>query len=96
MSKQWDTLQTQFLIEHKKTGISAKAWCLAQGLNYVTARRYIKVNRAANPLKRKACSTPDVKKILEVNKRKSAQIGNQHGIVHGGYSKYFKDPELGG
>lgn len=95
MSNKWDALQTQFLIEHKKTGISAKAWCQAQGLNYASARRYIKVSKAAHPLKRKACSTPDVKKALEANKRKRAQIGNQHGLVHGGYSKYFRDHELG-
>lgn len=38
----WGALQHQFLAEHAKSGISPKEWCEAQGLNYATARRYIK------------------------------------------------------
>ncbi|MDF7679093.1 terminase small subunit [Enterobacteriaceae bacterium ESL0689] len=38
----WGALQDQFLAEHAKTGISPKDWCAAQGLNYTSARRYIK------------------------------------------------------
>lgn len=39
----WGALQDQFLAEHAKTGISPKDWCQAQGLNYSSAKRYIKV-----------------------------------------------------
>lgn len=39
----WGALQHQFLAEHAKTGISPKDWCAAQGLNYSSAKRYIKV-----------------------------------------------------
>lgn len=38
----WSNLQQRFLSDHAKTGISPKEWCEAQGLNYATARRYIK------------------------------------------------------
>ncbi|EPJ0400934.1 terminase small subunit [Providencia rettgeri] len=38
----WGTLQQQFLTEHAKSGIPPKEWCEDQGLNYATARRYIK------------------------------------------------------
>ncbi len=38
----WGTLQQQFLAAHAKSGISPKEWCEDQGLNYATARRYIK------------------------------------------------------
>lgn len=38
----WEDKQQQFLDEHARTGISPKDWCEAQGLNYATARRYIK------------------------------------------------------
>lgn len=38
----WDALQKRFLSDHAKTGISPKAWCEQQGLNYTSARRYIK------------------------------------------------------
>lgn len=39
----WGALQDQFLAEHAKTGISPKDWCQAQGLNYASAKRHIKV-----------------------------------------------------
>lgn len=44
----WGYLQSRFLSEHAKTGISPKDWCEAQGLNYSSARRYIKKPAAQN------------------------------------------------
>lgn len=38
----WGELQQRFLSDHAATGVSPKEWCKAQGLNYATARRYIK------------------------------------------------------
>ncbi|WP_449549425.1 terminase small subunit [Lelliottia amnigena] len=38
----WGELQQRFLSDHAVTGASPKEWCEAQGLNYATARRYIK------------------------------------------------------
>jgi predicted Zn-ribbon and HTH transcriptional regulator len=38
----WGELHQRFLSDHAVTGISPKEWCEAQGLNYATARRYIK------------------------------------------------------
>ncbi|WP_275216473.1 hypothetical protein [Citrobacter freundii] len=54
----WGALQDQFLAEHAKTGISPKDWCEAQGLNYSTAKRYIKIaNGSANSQKKIANKT---------------------------------------
>lgn len=54
----WGALQDQFLAEHAKTGISPKDWCQAQGLNYSTAKRYIKIaNGSANSQKKIANKT---------------------------------------
>ncbi|HGO4786734.1 TPA: hypothetical protein MDR44_004643 [Klebsiella pneumoniae] len=51
----WGVLQHQFLAEHAKTGISPKDWCAAQGLNYSSAKRYIKVTTyGANSQKKSA------------------------------------------
>ncbi|MDV0613206.1 hypothetical protein RZP29_22950 [Klebsiella quasipneumoniae subsp. similipneumoniae] len=51
----WGALQHQFLAEHAKTGISPKEWCAAQGLNYSSAKRYIKVTTyGANSQKKSA------------------------------------------
>ena len=47
----WGALQDQFLAEHAKRGISPKEWCEAQGLNYATARRYLKKPTAQNAQK---------------------------------------------
>lgn len=51
----WGALQHQFLAEHAKTGISPKDWCNAQGLNYSSAKRYIKATSyGANSQKKSA------------------------------------------
>ncbi|HCL5660313.1 TPA: hypothetical protein N2N56_001648 [Escherichia coli] len=51
----WGAMQHQFLAEHAKTGISPKDWCAAQGLNYSSAKRYIKVTTyGANSQKKSA------------------------------------------
>ena len=51
----WGALQHQFLAEHAKSGISPKDWCEAQGLNYASAKRYIKIaNGGANSQKKNA------------------------------------------
>ena len=49
----WGALQDQFLAEHAKTGISPKDWCQAQGLNYTSARRYIKKPTAQKTAQKK-------------------------------------------
>lgn len=38
----WGDFQRRFLSDYAATGVSPKDWCEAQGLNYATARRYIK------------------------------------------------------
>ncbi|QFS70956.1 hypothetical protein GBC03_12465 [Citrobacter telavivensis] len=59
----WGALQHQFLAEHAKTGISPKDWCQAQGLNYSTAKRYIKIaNGSANSQKKIANKTANSQK----------------------------------
>ncbi|WP_186390547.1 terminase small subunit [Citrobacter freundii] len=49
----WGELQQRFLSEHAATGVSPKDWCEAQGLNYATARRYIKKLSAQKPAQKK-------------------------------------------
>ncbi len=49
----WGELQQRFLSEHAKTGISPKDWCEEQGLNYTSARRYIKKPTAQKTAQKK-------------------------------------------
>ncbi|KJI49585.1 terminase small subunit [Enterobacter kobei] len=62
----WGELQQRFLSEHAATGVSPKDWCEAQGLNYATARRYIKKPSAQTAQK------PAQKKMRTAQKDKSA------------------------
>ena len=67
MSKpDWGVLQQRFLSDHAVTGVSPKDWCEAQGLNYATARRYIKKPSAQTAQK------PAQKKMRTAQKDKSA------------------------
>ncbi|AGB78449.1 phage terminase, small subunit [Enterobacteriaceae bacterium strain FGI 57] len=68
MSKpDWGELQKRFLSEHAKSGVSPKDWCEAQGLNYATARRYIKKPTAQSAQKsaQKTVRTAQVEKSAE-------------------------------
>ncbi|MFU0912960.1 terminase small subunit [Kluyvera intermedia] len=49
----WGELQQRFLSEHAATGVSPKEWCEAQGLNYTSARRYIKKPTAQKTAQKK-------------------------------------------
>ncbi|MEQ5234261.1 MULTISPECIES: terminase small subunit [Providencia] len=55
----WGTLQQQFLTEHAKSGISPKEWCEDHGLNYTTARRYIKKPAAQKTAQKKLRTAHD-------------------------------------
>ena len=63
----WGELQQRFLSEHATTGVSPKDWCEAQGLNYATARRYIKKTSAQTAQK------PTQKKLCAAQKQKCAE-----------------------
>lgn len=63
----WGELQQRFLSDHAATGVSPKDWCEAQGLNYDTARRYIKKPTAQTAQK------PAQKKLRTAQKEKCAE-----------------------
>ncbi|HCR0466322.1 TPA: terminase small subunit [Enterobacter hormaechei] len=63
----WGELQQRFLSEHAATGVSPKEWCEAQGLNYATARRYIKKPSAQTAQK------SALKKVRTAQKEQSAE-----------------------
>lgn len=69
MSKpDWKGLQSQFAAAHASTGISQKDWCEQQGLNYESARRYIK-----KPAQSSARVTPKAASARAAPGNKSAQ-----------------------
>ncbi|MEI7375668.1 terminase [Dickeya chrysanthemi] len=47
----WKALQAAFLADNAKTGITAQQWCEEHGLNYQSARRYIKPRSAQSAQK---------------------------------------------
>ncbi|EBA0294153.1 hypothetical protein GSA22_000674 [Salmonella enterica] len=74
----WGALQHQFLAEHAKSGISPKDWCEAQGLNYASAKRYIKIaNGGANSQKKNANKTANSQKG-KVSKQGASANADKH------------------
>ena len=67
----------RFLSDHAATGVSPKDWCEAQGLNYATARRYIKKPTAQTAQK------PAQKKLRTAQKEKCAEeLVEDDGLTH--------------
>ncbi|MEG0870373.1 MAG: hypothetical protein RSG77_25525 [Hafnia sp.] len=92
----WGALQHQFLADHAKTGISPKAWCEAQGLNFSSAKRYIKIagyktansqkktaNKTANSQKEKASKDGGALKKDGVGKKAPTQISPETKPIRG-------------
>ncbi|EGS3352473.1 hypothetical protein J5C38_004580 [Salmonella enterica subsp. enterica serovar Sandiego] len=74
----WGALQHQYLAEHAKSGISPKDWCEAQGLNYASAKRYIKIaNGGANSQKKNANKTANSQKG-KVSKQGASANADKH------------------
>ena len=63
----WGALQQEYIAEYTRSGISPVAWCEARGLNYATARRYIKKTP-------KNAQTEMCKTAQKSAQKKSAQI----------------------
>ncbi|WP_258172532.1 hypothetical protein BV169_007790 [Haemophilus influenzae] len=40
--KDWNALQIEYIKTYAKTGVSVMEWCRRKGLNFATAKRYIK------------------------------------------------------
>jgi len=102
----WGAIQKEFLADHAISGISPKEWCEAQGLNYASARRYIKKTAAQSaqsivrktaqkPQKRNA--TPSAKKSKSnrgnPNPSQRFSAGNKHSAKHNGYARYLPDAD---
>lgn len=65
----WGALQQEYIAEYTRSGISPVAWCEARGLNYATARRYIKKLRK---MRRKKCA-----KLRKKVREKTAQTAQR-------------------
>ncbi|EOE0114521.1 hypothetical protein L9F24_002944 [Klebsiella pneumoniae] len=87
----WGALQHQFLAEHAKTGISPKDWCAAQGLNYSSAKRYIKVTTyGANSQKKSANKSANSQKEKGGDNKNGKVKKNQPDIGAGSKSPETK------
>lgn len=76
----WGALQQEYIAEYTRSGISPVAWCEARGLNYATARRYIKkppknaqteVRKTAQKSAQKKFAQPAQKRNRKSQKKKS-------------------------
>lgn len=69
----WGALQQEYIAEYTRSGISPVAWCEARGLNYATARRYIKKLRK---MRRQKCAKLR-KKVRRKNLRRLHKSGTK-------------------
>ncbi|MGO2458776.1 MAG: terminase small subunit [Ewingella sp.] len=73
----WGTLQNQYLADHASTGISPKEWCEAQGLNYTSARRYIKKPSAQKTAHKELRKTAQKQTPLDDDRAASASSAQE-------------------
>lgn len=80
----WGALQHQFLADHAKTGISPRGWCEAQGLNFSSAKRYIKIAgyKTANSQKDTANNTANSQKEKTLKRRCAPKTDNASNKVN--------------
>ncbi|MFL9590438.1 terminase [Aeromonas schubertii] len=83
----WAQLNAEFLQEQEATGISAKDWCDSRGLNYNSARRYLK-SRGQSPAQpdksRVAAQTAHSKVRKTAQSAQSAQLKGSETKANGG------------
>lgn len=77
--KDWDALRQEYIAEYTRSGISQEEWCKAKGLNYNTARRYLKkpTNDAQTEERKtaqKKTSQPAQKQTQKTEKKKSVVV----------------------
>ena len=91
----WSELQSRFLSEHAESGVSPREWCESQGLNYATARRYIKhpIAQKSAQVRKKRNEIAQRKKGGNPSPSKKFTIGNSASTIHSGYAKYMPDSD---
>lgn len=75
----WAALQAEFAQAHAATGISAQAWCEQQGLNYQSARRYIKPRSAQETAQHCATAHDNVRTAQTAQSKGKVRKGNKDG-----------------
>lgn len=94
----WGSLAAQYQSAYAKTGISPKAWCEQHGLNYQSARRYIKVSDAqaddkiAQPSVRSAQNRAQLSKGNVRNLDETAHAKRNESKAKGGEEKGKRGP----
>ncbi|EDW9123504.1 terminase small subunit [Salmonella enterica subsp. enterica serovar Braenderup] len=79
----WGALQQEYIAEYTRSGISPAAWCEARGLNYATARRYIKKppKNAQDKLRKTAQKSAQKKSAQTAQKRNGKSQKKKSGVV---------------
>nr|DAY62032.1 MAG TPA: Terminase small subunit [Caudoviricetes sp.] len=86
---EWDELQAQFLADNARTGIKLKEWCEARGIEFNSARRYIKTKAAQSAQKsaQKKVRTAQKEKCAEELVDDDGLTGQQRLFI----AEYLKD-----
>lgn len=81
----WIALQAEFTKAHMRTGISAQDWCESKGLNYASARRYIKPHQVKAAQKEAEKCAPNCAKDAKgkVRKIKRSKLRKKPEVTEG-------------
>lgn len=78
----WGALQQEYIAEYTRSGISPVAWCEARGLNYATARRYIKKPPKDAQIKTRKTAQKDAqKKNAQSAQKRTSKTENRKSAV---------------
>ncbi|SIO96073.1 hypothetical protein [Vibrio spartinae] len=91
----WNALQRQFEHDHAKYGTGAKEWCEAKGLNYASARRYIKVRKAAQSAQKKSAHNDNAQSALSQPKAGQNQRREKSELPKTYENTQLSPPEIG-
>ena len=64
--KNWNALQIEYIKSYAKTGVSVMEWCRKKGLNFATAKRYIKKPETAFAQLEES-KQPDIRAEVEIS-----------------------------
>lgn len=83
----WGALQQEYIAEYTRSGISPVAWCEARGLNYATARRYIKTSEKCADRNAQNCAKKCAEKICADCTKAERKISGKKPVFDAGLNE---------
>ncbi len=92
----WNELREQFKYDYKNSGVSLKQWCSQNGIDYISARKQIRVRDVRSSVQCDAKTKRQNVLTAQPNKANHASFfaGNQVARKHGAYASLLKEEDV--